>query len=55
MKKKDGSLKLCVDYRELNQVTVENKYPLLRINHLFDQLASAAIFSKIDLSLNITI
>jgi hypothetical protein len=39
VKKKDGSLRLCVDYRPLNAVTIKNKYPLLRINVLFDQLA----------------
>jgi len=49
VKKKDGSLRLCIDYRELNRVTVKNKYPLPRINDLFDQLAEATIFSKIDL------
>jgi len=49
VKKKDGSLRLCIDYRELNQVTVKNKYPLPRIDDLFDQLAGATVFSKIDL------
>jgi hypothetical protein len=49
VKKKDGSLRLCVDYRPLNAVTVKNKYPLPRIDVLFDQLAKAKIFSKIDL------
>ena len=49
VRKKDGSLRLCIDYRELNRVTVKNKYPLPRINDLFDQLARAAVFSKIDL------
>ena len=49
MKKKDGTLRLCIDYRKLNQVTVKNKYPLLRIDDLFDQLQGAGIFSKIDL------
>ena len=49
VKKKDGSLRLCIDYRELNWVTVKNKYPLPRIDDLFDQLAGAAVFSKIDL------
>jgi hypothetical protein len=49
VKKKDGSLKLCVDYRPLNAVTIKNKYPLPRIDVLFDQLAGAKVFSKIDL------
>ncbi len=49
MKKKDGTLKLCVDYRQLNKVTVQNKYLLPRIDDLFDQLKGANIFSKIDL------
>ena len=49
VKKKDGSMRLCIDYRELNHVTIKNKYPILRINDLFDQLARARIFSKIDL------
>jgi len=48
MKKKDGSLQLCINYRELNPVTIKNKYPF-RIDDLFDQLARAAIFLKIDL------
>jgi hypothetical protein len=49
VKKKDGSLRLCVDYQPLNAVTVRNKYPLPRIDVLFDQLARAKVFSKIDL------
>jgi hypothetical protein len=49
VKKKDGSLTLCVDYRPLNAVTIKNKYPLPRIDVLFDQLARAKVFSKIDL------
>ena len=49
VKKKDGSLRLCIDYRELNQVTIKNKYPLPRIDDLFDQLSGAGVFSKIDL------
>ncbi|KAL4037249.1 hypothetical protein IC575_000837 [Cucumis melo] len=49
VKKKDGTLRLCIDYRQLNKVTIRNKYPLLRINDLFDQLRGAALFSKIDL------
>ena len=49
MKKKDGSMRLCIDYREINIVTVRNKYPLPRIDDLFDQLQEAQILSKIDL------
>ena len=47
--KKDETLRLCVDYRPLNEVTIKNKYPLPRIDLLFDQLAGAKVFSKIDL------
>jgi hypothetical protein len=47
--KKDGTQRLCVDCRALNEVTVKNKYPLPRIDYLFDQLHSACVFSKIDL------
>jgi len=47
--KKDGGKRLCIDYRELNKVTVKNKYPLLRIDDLFDQLHWARVFSKLDL------
>jgi hypothetical protein len=49
MKKKDGTLRLCIDFRQLNKVTIKNKYPLPRIDDLFDQLKDAKIFSKIDL------
>ena len=49
VKKKDDCLRLCVDYRPLNAVTIKNKYPFPRIDVLFDQLAGAKIFSKIDL------
>lgn len=49
VKKMDGSLWLCIDYRGLNQVTMKNKYPLPRIDELFDQLKRAGVFSKIDL------
>jgi hypothetical protein len=47
--KKDGTQRLCVDYRALNEVTIKNKYPLPRIDDLFDQLCGACVFSKIDL------
>ena len=50
VKKKDGSMRLCVDYRALNEVTIKNKYPLPRIDDLFYQLKGAKYFSKIDLS-----
>lgn len=49
VKKKDGSMRMCIDYRELNHLTIKNKYPLPRIEDLFDQLRGAAVFSKIDL------
>jgi hypothetical protein len=49
MKKKDGTLKLCIDYIQLNNMTINNRYPLPRIDDLFDQLRGATIFSKIDL------
>ena len=49
VKKKDGTFWLCVDYRQLNKMTVKNKYPLPRIDDLFDQLKGASVFSKIDL------
>jgi len=49
VKKKDGSLRMCIDYRDLNNVTVKNKYPLPRIDDLFYQLQGAGVFSKIDL------
>ena len=49
VKKKDGTLRLCIDYRQLNKVTIKNKYPLPRINDLFDQVGEERIFSKLDL------
>ena len=49
VKKKDQSLRMCVDYRPLNAVTIKNKYPLPRIDIMFDQLSKAKLFSKIDL------
>jgi hypothetical protein len=49
--KKDGTQRLCVDYRALNEVTVKNKYPLPRIDDLFNQLYGACVFSKINLRL----
>ena len=49
VKKKDGTLRMCIDYRQINKVTVKNKYPLQRIEDLFDQLKGAGVFSKIDL------
>ncbi|XP_078150324.1 uncharacterized protein LOC144545636 [Carex rostrata] len=47
VRKKDGTLRLCIDYRELNKVTVKNKYPLPRIDDLFDQLQGSSVYSKI--------
>jgi hypothetical protein len=47
--KRDGTIRLCVDYRKLNEVTIKNKYPLPKIEDLFDQLNGAKVFSKIDL------
>jgi hypothetical protein len=49
VKKKDRTQRMCVDYRSLNEVTIKNKYPLLRIEDLFDQIKGASVFSKIDL------
>jgi hypothetical protein len=49
VKKKDGTLRLCIDYRQLKKMTIKNKYPLPRINDMFDQVGGAKIFSKLDL------
>ena len=49
VKKKDGTFRLFIDYRQVNKVTIKNKYPLPRIDELFDQLGGASIFSKINL------
>ena len=48
-KKKDKTLRLCIDYRKLNRVTIKNRYPLQRIDDLFDQLRRARVYSKIEL------
>jgi hypothetical protein len=49
VKNKDGTLRLCIDFRQLTKYTIKNKYPLPRIDYLFDQLIGEKIFSKIDL------
>jgi len=49
VKKKDESMRLCIDYRELNKVTIKNRYPLSRIDDLFDQFQGASVFFEIDL------
>ena len=48
-KKKDRALRLCINYRQLNRVTIKNQYPLPRIDDLFDQLRGARVYSKVDL------
>ena len=49
VKKKDGTIRLCIDYRQLNKMTIKNRYMLPHIDDLFDQLRGATVFSKIDL------
>jgi hypothetical protein len=49
VEKKDGTQRMCVDYRSLNEVTIKNKYPLPRIEDFFDQTKGASVFSKVDL------
>jgi hypothetical protein len=49
VEKKDGTQRMCIDYQSLNEVTIKNKYPLPRIEDLFDQMKGASVFSKIDL------
>ena len=49
MKNKDGNFQMCIDYRQLNKLTIKNRYPLPRIDELFDQVRGASVFLKIDL------
>ena len=49
MKKKDGSIRLCTDYKQLNKITVKNKYPSPKVEDLLDQLQDSYVFSKINL------
>ena len=53
VKKKDGSSRLSIDYRELSKLPIKNRYCLPRIDDLFDQLAGLVVYSKVDLSLDI--
>ena len=53
VKKKDGTLRLCIDYRQLNTLTIKNKYPLPIIDDLFDQLKGASIFRRLTCDLGI--
>ena len=48
VRKKDGTLRLCVDYQQLNKTTIQNMYPVSRIDDVFDQLRGGKVFSKID-------
>ena len=50
IKKKDGTFRMCIDYKQLNKIIFKNKYPLPRINDMFDDIDGAKIFSKIDLT-----
>ena len=54
MEKKDGTLRMCVEYRSLNEVTIKNKYPLPMINDMFDHLEGGTMFSKIDLRFSLS-
>ena len=54
VKKKDGTMRLCIDYRQLNKMTIKNRYPLPHVDDLFDQQRAATVFLKIDLGLDIT-